>query len=605
MNSLSHAKNRRILVIDDNRSIHEDLRKILCDRGDEEAINQAASRLFGREVVPAAFMPFEVDSAYQGKEGLQRVQQAKRDGRPYAMAFVDVSMPPGWDGIETIRRLWEADPDMLVVICTAHTDYSWWDIVVRLGRISHFLVLKKPFDTIEALQLANLMTDKWEQARVARLRIDQMARMVEEQTREIREYAAAMESANKSLEQLYRASEIATRAKSEFLANMSHEIRTPMTAILGFTESLLIADLPEAERVGAVETIRRNGNHLLEILDDLLDLSKIETDKIQIEHIRCSPLRIIHDVCALMSRRAVEKGLQFNVDYRAAVPETIESDPARLRQILLNLLGNAIKFTEKGGVRLEVGLHAQPDGGQPMLGLSVSDTGIGMTAEQIKGLFQPFCQADSSSSRKYGGTGLGLTICSRLVSKLGGYIRVESEPGRGSTFHAAIGAGSLQGVRMIQRPEEFVAADQQPSSATVPAGVKSNLAGRILVAEDAPDNQRLVSLILQRAGAEVAIAENGRIAFDAAMQASGEGNPFDIILMDMQMPVLDGYEATRMLRANGYAGTIVALTAHALSTDCQKCLNAGCDSYMTKPIKREELVALMAKHVSMKSAVAN
>jgi len=603
MTSVHYPQNRRILVVDDNRAIHEDFRKILGECRSDKTVDEAAVRLFGPQAADVEWVPFELASAFQGQEALAMVERALQENRPYALGFIDVRMPPGWDGIETIRRIWDVDPEILMVICTAYADHAWEDIVRRLGRTSHFLVLKKPFDNIEALQLANLLTEKWDDARTARLKLDQMTYMVEERTREIRDYAGALESANNALEDFYLAAEAATRAKSEFLANMSHEIRTPMTAILGFTDSLLAAGTPAAERISAGETIRRNGRHLLGMLDDILELSQIDAGKLEVERIACCPLRVVNDVSSQMRPRALEKGLRFEVEYTTAIPESIQSDPARLRQILINLLGNAVKFTEQGSVRLASSYQPQQEDRAAMFCCAVQDTGIGMTAEQIAGLFQPFCQADSSSTRKYGGNGLGLTICSRLVQKLGGRIEVESQPGRGSTFRVSIATGPLEGVRLIEHPEQLAAIDLRLSEAAS-AHLDENLACRVLVAEDAPDNQRLIGLILERAGAEVLIAENGRIAHDLAIEAWQAGRPFDVILMDMQMPVLDGYEATHRLRAEGYPGRIVALTAHALTSDRQKCLQAGCDSYMSKPVKREEIVALVASHARPKPAAA-
>ena len=377
--------------------------------------------------------------------------------------------------------------------------------------------------------------------------------------------------------------EAANRAKSEFLANMSHEIRTPMTAILGFTD-ILLGDLVTEEAIESGRTIKRNGEHLLKIINDILDLSKIEAEKCTVDLQKCSPSQIASEVISLMKVRADAKGLPLTLEVRGAIPEKITTDPARLRQILVNMIGNAIKFTEVGNVRVVMRLDTMPDS-DPKLICDVIDTGIGMSDEQMSLLFRPFSQADNSLTRRFGGTGLGLAISKRMAGILGGDIGVRSSPGEGSTFSLSIGTGKLDSV-ISQEPSKAVAVKESVGKAKA----AQKLACRILFAEDGPDNQRLISFLLRKAGAEVELAENGQIAFDLALAAQESGIPFDVILMDMQMPVMDGYEATRGLRTAGYEGPIIALTAHAMTEDRQKCIDAGCDGYITKPIDPKKLV---------------
>jgi PAS domain S-box-containing protein len=413
-------------------------------------------------------------------------------------------------------------------------------------------------------------------------------------------------NANAALEEAKTLAESANRAKSEFLANMSHEIRTPMTAILGFTDVLLehgnLENAP-AERVDAARTIKSNGEHLLGLINDILDLSKIEAGKMTVELVDCSPCALVAGVASLMQVRAGAKGLPLQIEYRGPIPETIRTDPTRLRQILVNLVANAIKFTEVGAVRLITYLA---DGAEPpALCFDVVDTGIGMAPEQSARLFQVFAQADGSTTRKYGGTGLGLTISRRLAWILGGDVTlVASQPGVGSHFRATVAAGPLAGVSMIDDPL---------SATTVCGGVRAEapeaapltlFGSRILLAEDGPDNQRLITHVLKKAGASVTVVENGHEAVDAAMGAQGTGSPFQVILMDMQMPVMDGYEATRCLRAFNYTGPIVALTAHAMAGDRQKCLAVGCDDYAAKPIDRTRLLETIQRCVSRPCAPA-
>ncbi len=414
---------------------------------------------------------------------------------------------------------------------------------------------------------------------------------------ELKQTLEAIESANLALAEFNALTESATRAKSEFLANMSHEIRTPMTAILGFAELLLgandIDQLPP-ERVDAIRTIQRNGEYLLGLINDILDLSKIEAGKYDIERVSCSPAQVLADVLSLMRVRAEAKRLSLSIEYGTPIPETIRSDPLRLRQVLVNLVGNAVKFTEMGSVRMVARLLQPPD--RPaLLQVEVIDTGIGMTEEQIANLFRPFSQADSSTTRKYGGTGLGLTISKRLAEMLGGDISVRSEPDKGSTFTVTIETGKLEGIRLLRTPEEAAANTLSVTKPQDSAAIR--LDGRILLAEDGPDNQRLIAFVLRKAGAQVTVVENGQLAYDAALDAQQRGEPFHLILMDMQMPVMDGYEATRQLRAAGYTRPIVALTAHAMTGDDAKCRNAGCDAYLTKPINRVEFLPGVAEHL--------
>jgi PAS domain S-box-containing protein len=399
------------------------------------------------------------------------------------------------------------------------------------------------------------------------------------------------------LEEAKTRAEAATKSKTEFLANISHEIRTPMTAILGYADLILEQHVSDTTLREPLQTIKRNGEFLLQIINDILDVSKIEAGKLDLEKLRCSPFQAISEVQALMQVRAEEQNLTLAVEYDGPIPETIETDPTRLRQILINLVSNAIKFTAGGSVKIMTRL-VQNDKGKNasdsvFLAVEVTDSGIGMTPEQIGRLFQPFTQADTSTTRKFGGTGLGLTITKRLAEMLGGNITAESEVGKGSTFRVIIATGALQGTKMMTGPPSESSSNQSQDFVQEPTPQASEQPGtlqRILLAEDGPDNQRLISFILKKAGYEVTVAENGQVTYDMAMEACDKETPFDVILMDMQMPVLDGYDATRQLRIAGYTRPIAALTAHAMASDREKCLAAGCDEFATKPIDRQRLL---------------
>jgi signal transduction histidine kinase/AmiR/NasT family two-component response regulator len=390
--------------------------------------------------------------------------------------------------------------------------------------------------------------------------------------------------------------QLASEAKSAFLANMSHEIRTPMTAILGYIDLLQASGLSEAEHRKAFDTLKRNGEHLVELVNDILDLSKIEAGKQTVEQSTFSPLMAIADVQSLMHARAAAKGLPLSIEFEGPLPETITGDIVRLRQILINLVGNAIKFTDQGSVRLITRLVQSSDSQADThyLQFEVRDTGIGIHAEGITKLFEPFSQLDRSDTRRQGGTGLGLCISKRLARLLGGDITVTSEPGVGSTFIATVAIGPLAAVQLIDRPALTVRASAErilPPELKLPPC-------RVLFAEDGIDNQRLIGAILKKAGAAtVTVVENGLEAVEQAVAAYESRVQFDLILMDMQMPVMDGYRATRELRAMGYDGPIVALTAHAMEGERQKCLDCGCDDYISKPIDRVAFLKTVRSYV--------
>jgi CheY-like chemotaxis protein/HPt (histidine-containing phosphotransfer) domain-containing protein len=342
-----------------------------------------------------------------------------------------------------------------------------------------------------------------------------------------------------------------------------------------------------------VQVIRRNGQLLLALINDILDLAKVEAGKIEVERVPCSLVQVVEETVSLMRVRAIEKGTSLNARYEFPLPETILSDPAKVRQVLVNLVNNAVKFTSEGQVEIVVRSVTDVQAGRAAMAFDVKDTGIGMTPEQIERLFQPFTQADSSTTRQYGGTGLGLAISKRLAEALGGDVHVVSLPGKGSTFTFTMETQLPKSVRMLKDLSEAATQPSQESQLLSPAAVK--LRGRVLLAEDGPDNQKLISLILRNAGAEVDLASDGRAAVEKATEALSAGAPYDAILMDMQMPEMDGYDATRQLRQSKYDKPIVALTAHAMPEDRRKCIAAGCDDYATKPVNRAVLLAILAR----------
>jgi signal transduction histidine kinase/DNA-binding NarL/FixJ family response regulator/HPt (histidine-containing phosphotransfer) domain-containing protein len=376
----------------------------------------------------------------------------------------------------------------------------------------------------------------------------------------------------------------ANEAKTEFLANMSHEIRTPLTAIRGFAELLGDRDTTEEERESHLITIRRNTDHLLTIINDILDLSKIEAGKMSVESLVTEPAAIVSDVLSLMRVRAAEKGIDFGARYETPVPQKITTDPTRLRQILLNLVSNAIKFTEQGGVEIRVRFSEAPTS---MLAFEVRDSGIGLSEEQRSRLFEAFSQADTSTTRKFGGTGLGLVISQQMAQMLGGAIVVESERGVGSSFIASIATGDVQ---QVPRDAMFIHSVSRECDASKRAAQVDCTGARVLLAEDGLDNQRLIGTLIRKAGATIDIVDNGAAALARALEQAARFEAYDVVFMDMQMPIMDGYTATAKLREAGYQGEIVALTAHAMATERQRCLDAGCSAFLSKPVNRVALL---------------
>lgn len=431
------ASNYRILITDDNSAIHEDIASILShNHGKNSDLSALDKELFGSDdanaINPDQIIQYRIDHAYSGEEAIEKVAKAQAENDPYALIFMDVRMPPGIDGIVAVQKIWEQYPNIEIIICSAYSDYNWENIIKIFGKTDKLMFLQKPFNRIAIQQMALSMVTKWEVQNELRELVDTLDAKVEKRTRELKIALEQMKKAQKEREKAAAAA-AAQKARSEFLSIMGHELRTPLNAILGFAD-LLKPHVPAGKPVEYLNSIKTSGKALIGMVNDILDISKMEAGKIGIQHEPTDIKLLIEEISAMHRLAARQKNLSFTVEISESLPGVVIVDPRRLRQIVNSLVDNAIKFTEKGHVKIEVdGLPAgQP--GRVDLRISVSDTGIGITPKQLQRIFELFTQENSADNRNFEGLGLGLTISRRLATAMGGELQVSSSVGEGSTF---------------------------------------------------------------------------------------------------------------------------------------------------------------------------
>ena len=564
---------KRILIVDDNKSIHDDIRKILALKISNKDIDQFEELLFDEKKKTSKSHDFDIDDAYQGEEAIEKVEASYNEGNPYSMAFMDVRMPPGIDGIETIQRIWEKYPNLEIVICTAYSDYSWDEIMTRFGFTDQLLFMKKPFDAISLKQITYSVTTKWEIAKKNREYMKYLETEVDKRTAELTKLLEYMR-------ELKDRAEESDRLKSSFLANMSHEIRTPMNAIIGFSKLLDKENLSKEKKSKYIQYIQNSGKNLSLLINDIVDISKIESNQLKLFMSECSLNEMLNEIQDSFIQHAIYLNKKkVNVVLKKGIDQPkldIYTDPTRLRQVISNLIGNALKFTFEGTV--EFGYTQKDD----FLEFYVSDTGIGISENKREIIFERFGQVEEVLSINPSGTGLGLAISKNLIEIMGGKIWVTSEVKKGSTFTFTI-------------PFQQIHNENQNESIIVPQSIKSLANQNILVADDDDLNYIFYYELLSIEKINIIRARDGA----EAVNIMKTNENIDLVLMDIKMPVMTGIEAMQKIREFNTKTPIIAQTAYTMANERVNYLKQGFDDYISKPIDIDVLFGMIRKWLAI------
>jgi signal transduction histidine kinase len=529
---------------------------------DDDALDR---RLVGLVLVKAAgLIRFNINYAQTLTEAIEKLAVPGFD-----IVLLDLNLPDS-RGTETVQKVSQLVPDVPIVVLTGLDDEDA-GLEAISGGAEDYLVKGSglEYTLIKTIRYAIARKKSEANLRETKQQLEQMNAKLIKVTETATKMAAEADKAN--------------TAKSQFLANMSHEIRTPMNAIIGFGEVLSEESLTD-EQKGYVKLILDSGRHLLGLINDILDFSKIEAGRIKAESVECNISELLANVDSLMLPSAKQKNLELAIICTPDVPQIIVTDPIRLRQCLVNLVSNAVKFTEKGSVKLTVQPLVKEQ--KQFIEFKVIDTGIGITPEKLDTIFDAFTQGDGSTTRKYGGTGLGLTITRQVANLMGGDVTVTSEVGKGSTFTLIVSVNVVSdGNQDARHSEELLNGLHQENN-----DLNGRFSGRVLVVEDSLTNQMLIKLMLEKLGFVVTIAEDGFQAIDAM-----NGQVFDLIFMDMQMPNMNGYDATKRIHNLGIKTPIIAMTGSITHEDEKKCIEVGCDEYVSKPIDRNHLLKVISK----------
>lgn len=583
---------KRILIVDDNPSIHDDLKHILVA---EKQIDRSSETLALEKELFDDIQPvkndcsttidvvYTIDDAYQGEEALRKVEEAEKEGLPYTLIFMDVRMPPGMDGIQTIQKIWEKYPHIEIVICTAYSDYSWDEIVKRFGSTDQLYFMKKPFDSVTVRQAALSLTTKWEQKKKSKSHIDILEAEIAQRTQQLNDMLNYLKQLKEKVE-----GTIITR--SDFLAHISHILQSALNGILGMTDMLLDTDLDNEQR-DYTETIKTSGKSLNMIVSNILDYSTLESGKVGLEKIEFNVRTAVENVVDLISECAYEKSLEIGVCIDADVPETLLGDALYLRQILLNLINNAIKFTAKGNVIVSVyekeqaGSDADTDMSwrcsdnnnktdTVMLRFDVTDTGQGLTSEQQEHIFSEIRDEDTGKDQHSRNTRLGLKVCRQLTELMKGSLHVESEKGKGSRFSLVV---------------PFKIVNSPRYKKMVPAHSIKDI--RCLIVGDNPTNRKVLSLHITKWGGicdEVGVTEDIVDKLHTALYTA----PFAIVIVDLKNGDIQDYHTiAQQIRRHKNLDYIhlISITAQAKRGDIKIYRESGYSAYLTKPIKLSHL----------------